>query len=207
MRRWARHGRPALAAILATALAVGVAPFVGAHDTHGPDIKVALVAAGRCGTPADSLPVIVAKAGARPGDVVGDVTVCVTSRGDPLLTVLSLRAVELVDLDSACTGGEAAADTTCGAGRRGELSSSLLHRIGLGSCPSVADARLVPRRRLSELAGSSLLLALMRRSELLCVRIQLRYDPSDGTATVASQSDRTTWRYAFSLTGFGDFDD
>ena len=207
MRPPGRLVRRGLAAIFATSLAVGAVSFAGAHDSQGPDIKVATVSGGRCGTPADSLPVLVAKSGARPGEVVGDVTVCVTSRGDPPWTVLSLRAVELVDVDGSCTGSEAAVDTTCGAGKRGELSASLVQQVGVGACPAVADARLVTRRGLSDIGTVPILLGLMRRSELLCVRVRLRYEPANAAAAAASQSDRATWRYAFSLTGIGDFDD
>lgn len=191
--------RPAIAATLALILTLGLVSLVGAGSKDRPDIKVALVSDGRCGTPADSLATVMTKAGARPGDVVGDVTVCVTSRGDSALSQLSLRADELVDVETACTGTEATLDKTCTVRGRGELSASLIDKVGIGDCPSVGDARLVTRSRLSDLASRSVLLALMRRNQLLCVRVRLEYTPDDSAAAIVSQSDRTTWRYAFTL--------
>jgi hypothetical protein len=193
----------ALSLALAFLLAVGAASLVGAKSDQGPDIKVALTAAGACGREADALPVLVTSAGAKPGDVVADVTVCVWSRGQSS-SLLTLRAVELSDVEVACTADEGAVDTTCGAGRQGELSASLTHQIGIAACPSVGDARLLVQRRLSDLAAAPVALGIMRRNDLVCVRARLRLEPGNPTAAARSQSDRSSWRYAFSLTGIDD---
>lgn len=195
--------RPVAWAVIATvaaAVCLSVASPLGADDDGRADVKVATLADGRCGKLTDSLPALISPSGTRPGEVAGDVTVCVANRGDgdgPL----SLRVLELADRDPACTGAEPTRDTTCGGGKRGELSASLLQHVGLGACPSVpsaADPTL--ERRLPALQASSLILVdRLRRSQVVCVRLLLRYEPPDADAEVASQSDRTTWRYAFTL--------
>jgi hypothetical protein len=199
-----RTSRVALAIALAGIVAVGGAPLVGARSDQGPDIKVALISDGRCGKQADALPVLVAATGTKPGDLVGDITVCIWSRGGQTLTLISLTAVELLDVEGACTGDEAAVDTTCGAGQQGELSASLVHQIGTGICPSVSDARLLVQRRLSDLAASPVALGLMGRNDLVCVRMRVRLQTADPSVAARSQTDRSSWRYAFSLTSLED---
>jgi hypothetical protein len=198
-RRLRRFG---VIAVLAAAASLGVVSTVGADDDRDePDVKVAKLTDGRCGKHADSLPVLISRTGARPGEVVGDVTVCVANSGDDA-ALLSLRVLELVDVDPACTGAEPTRDTTCGGGKRGELGPTLLQQVGLGACPSIPPATdPTLDRRLPALQASPLvLLDRLRRGQLVCVRLRLRYEPPDSGASIASQSDRTTWRYAFTVT-------
>jgi hypothetical protein len=188
-----------VASLVAAVALTGVAA-VRADDDDEVDVKVAKLTNGRCGKLADSLPVLISRTGVRPGEVVGDVTVCVANSGEEA-GLLSLRAVELVDVDRSCTGTEPTRDTTCGGSRSGELSPSLLQQVGLGACPSVPPAtNPTLDRRLPALHASSLTLVdRLGRNRLACVRLRLRYEPPEVDASIASQSDRTTWRYAFSL--------
>ena len=198
-RRLRRFG---VIAVLAAAVSLSAVSTVGAHDDRDePDVKVAKLTNGRCGKLADSLPVLISRTGVRPGEVVGDVTVCVANSDDDD-ALLSLRVLELVDVDPACTGAEPTRDTTCGRGKRGELSPTLLQQVGLGACPSVPPATdPTLDRRLPALQASPLvLLHRLRRKQVVCVRLRLRYEPPDSDASIASQSDRTTWRYAFTVT-------
>ena len=187
---------------LFAALTLGGVSTVAAHgDDNEPEVKVSRLVNGRCGPLEGSLPTLFTRNGIRPGEVAGDVTVCVANTGDADAT-LSLRADELVELDPLCTDSEAAADATCGRGQQGELGRSLLQQVGLGSCPATAgatDPRL--ERRLTALAAGTLVLVdRLRKEQLVCVRLRLRYEPADAAAAVASQSDRTFWRYAFTAT-------
>jgi hypothetical protein len=194
--------RRGVIAVLASAFfLVGISTVRADDDDNDADVKVAKLTNGRCGKPADSLPVLISRTGARPGEIVGDVTVCVANGGDGA-GLLSLRVLELVDVDPACTGAEPTRDTTCGGGKRGELSPSFLQQVGLGACPSVPPATSPALdRRLPTLQSSSLVLVdRLRRQQVVCVRLRLRYEPPDSDAGIASQSDRTTWRYAFTLT-------
>lgn len=197
----ARLQRFGVIAVLAAAVSLGAVSAVGADDDDDePDVKVAKLSNGKCGKLADSLPVLISRTAARPGEVVGDVTVCVANSGDDTAR-LSLRVLELVDVDPACTGAEPTRDTSCGGRKRGELSPSLLQQVGLGACPSVpSTTNPTLDRRLPVLEASSLiLLERLRRNQLVCVRLRLRYEPPDLDASIASQSDRTTWRYVFTL--------
>ena len=189
--------RRAAAVVLAGLIAVALASTVPARDEKGPDVKVALLVDGRCGKPADSLPILITARGIRPGDVAGDVLVCVTSAGDA--GRLRLAATEVVDLDPACSQGEAAVDASCGGGARGELSPSLVQQVAVRDCPANGIAGAL-ERGLPALASSPLVLRdRISGRDLLCVRLRLLYRASASDAVV-SQSDRTTWRYSFSLT-------
>lgn len=201
--RASRVGRCGLIGVLVAAVALSGVAAVRAEDDDDDreaDVKVAKLTNGRCGKLADSLPVLISRTGARPGEVVGDVTVCVANNGDSSAQ-LSLRALELVDLDRSCTGAESTRDTTCGGSRSGELSPSLLQQVGLGVCPSVPSAtNPTLDRRLPGLQASSLVLIdRLARKQVACVRLRLKYEPPDEGAGIASQSDRATWRYVFSL--------
>lgn len=189
--------RRAAAALLAGVIAIVASSAVLAGDDPRPDVQVARLDGGRCGKLADSLPVLITAQGIRPGDVAGDVVVCVSSTGDA--GRLTLAATELVDVDPECSEGEAAVDSSCGGSRRGELSPSLLQQVAVDACPAQGiDGAL--ERRLPALTASGLVLReRLRRNELVCVRLRLVYRPSDSEAVV-SQSDRTLWRYSFSLT-------
>jgi hypothetical protein len=199
-RRLRRFG---VAAAVAAVVALAAVATVGADDDddNDADVKVAKLTGGRCGKLADSLPVLVSRSGARPGEVVGDVTICVANGGEGPAQ-LSLRVVELVDADRACTDAESSRDTTCGGNQRGELGPTLLQQVGLGACRSVPPAtNAALDRSLTALQASSLVLVdWLRRKEIVCARLRLRYEPPDAGATIESQSDRTTWRYAFDLT-------
>jgi hypothetical protein len=182
------------------ALALGGVSTVAAHgDEEQPEVKVSLLANGRCGHLEESLPALVTRTGIRLGETAGDVTVCAANTGADE-AVLTLRATDVVELDPRCTGEEAAADATCGRGERGELGASLLQQVALGPCPAVPVTTTLARR-LTELDSEPLLLASrLTPDQLICVRLRLRYEPVDGAAALASQSDRTFWRYAFTVT-------
>jgi hypothetical protein len=165
-----------------------------------PDVKLALRTDGGCGPFADSLPVLVSESGVAWGDTVADVTVCVSVLGAQGGSLV-LQAEELVDVEVACTGDEALVDASCGDGRAGELSDSLIQQVGIGGCRRNPATKHAWSRPLSDLSTDPLLLAQrLKDDQLFCVRLILRYEP-DADATVASQSDRTTWRYSFTLSG------
>jgi hypothetical protein len=189
-------------AVLAAASLGGVST-VAAHDDDRDDVevRVAKLVNGRCGQLSGSLPALISRTGLRPGEVAGDITVCVENHGDDT-ALLSLRVTELVDVDPACSGTEPTRDSSCGGGKRGELGPSLVQQVGLGSCPSVpSDTNHKLDRRLPALQASSLTLVdRLRRKEVVCVRLRLRYEPPDANAAIASQTDRTTWRYVFAGT-------
>jgi hypothetical protein len=179
---------------------VVMATVASAAGDEQPDVKLALRTDGGCGLFADSLPAIVTESGVAWGDTVVDVTICVLSPGVDGGS-LALQAVELVDVDVACTGDEALVDASCGNAGPGELGDSLIQQVGIGSCRRNPATKRAWDRSLSDVSTNPLLLTRRLEGDRpLCVRLVLRYEP-DVDATVASQSDRTTWRYSFTLSG------
>jgi predicted ribosomally synthesized peptide with SipW-like signal peptide len=123
---------------------------------------------------------------------------------------LTASTINLSDLDSACTGDEAAfGDTSCGVGA-GELSTVLMAAIAELDCVTGAYAGQT---------GSASLLALespvglpvggivgrqagdLNSGQTACYFVELRYPDSTSAADVQlAQSDSVTWRFAFDAT-------
>jgi hypothetical protein len=127
---------------------------------------------------------------------------------------LSLGAIDITDLDVDCTGDEADfGDTTCGqaaAGQPanpGELSPNMEVDADLYDCmsgsglisPGVPDFT-------STLAGlGTTPIALSNPTTFpnlapggsVCVRLRVGWHPADASAAQVSQSDETTWKFAF----------
>jgi hypothetical protein len=198
-----RCGARPLVGVLVPLLVVALLGAPSAASGGGdpkPDLRAAVFTGGACGTFGDSLPLLVTRANLRPGDVAGDVSVCLKVVGDDGRQ-LRLTVGELVDVDASCTGDEGTLDRSCGAMGRGELAASLIQQVGVAQCsdkPPPTDPAL--DRRLPSLRDEALtLMSRLRRGELACVRLVLVYQVTDPTAAVVSQSDRVTWRYAFSV--------
>ena len=195
-----RRTRRALGLLAIVAVSALIGPGVAVGSPSAPDLRVALMGAGGCGTFADSLPVLVTRPDIRPGDVAGDVTVCMKVLGSDGRKP-RLQVAELVDLDAACTGDERAVDRTCGGMGQGELAASLLQQTGFGPCSvTLPPINSGLERRLTALRDDALVLASkLRVGEVACTRLQLVYRPAGLAAAIASQSDRVTWRYAFTV--------
>jgi hypothetical protein len=192
------RGRLLVGAIAGLAAFVALASGATGTQPKQPDLQLALYTNAGCGAFADSLPPVVTASGVRPGDTVSDQVICVRNVGD-VGRLFLVGVADLADVDSACTGDEAAFDATCGGGGPGELSSSLMQRVGVDLCRRSPPIDLTWDRSLPSLSTSPLLLAdRLQKNSILCVRLALRYEP--GTVAVASQSDRASWRYSFSLT-------
>jgi hypothetical protein len=191
--------RTSMISVLAIGFVVVTTGSAGADSASGPDLQVAVVEGGKCGAFADSLPVLFTRIGVRAGQTVDDVSVCVTNAGEGA-GVLRIRIDERVEVDSSCSGDEADADGTCGGGDAGELGRALLQEIGTERCRRPRPpVDLTREGRLPDLESPVLLAERLSPGHLLCVRLVLRYAPADGAALVVSQSDTTSWRYAFDL--------
>jgi hypothetical protein len=131
---------------------------------------------------------------------------CLVNIGSSAVDV-SLTAVDLADLDSDCTGDEAAfGDTTCGldqttmAPQAGELSPVLTVETDLYDCltgsglltPGAPDFSAI----LSGLATTPQSLQTLQPNGQVCVRLRV-YWRATGDAAQISQSDEATWRFAF----------
>jgi hypothetical protein len=118
---------------------------------------------------------------------------------------LSLSAIDIVDIDVACTGDEAAfGDTTCGPDaanqpRAGELSPNLTIETDLFDCATGAGIGVVGVPDLSASLsglGTPEALGSLSAGGSVCVRLRVRW-LATGDAAQISQSDEVTWRFAF----------
>jgi hypothetical protein len=122
----------------------------------------------------------------------------VKNAGSQTVDVTS-SAIDVTDLDTGCTGDEAAVDTTCGvdettlAPQAGELSPLLTVGMvkadcndanqggsGVGTVASMSDATV----------------ATLAPGEVKCVKYSVDYVATQAEAQTA-QSDTVTWRFAF----------
>jgi hypothetical protein len=189
--------------ILALVTFAGLASGASGGQPKQPDLQLAMFTNAGCGTFADSLPPIVTESGVAPGETVSDLTLCLRNVGGDG-RALALRATELSDVDPTCTGDEATFDASCGGGDLGELSASLIQHVGIDLCRRSPPIVLLWDRSLASLSTSALVVAArLQKGKLLCVRVALRYQP-DAAAAAASQSDRATWRYSFTLGADGE---
>jgi hypothetical protein len=132
--------------------------------------------------------------------------VCLVNVGSSAVD-LSLTAVDLADLDTDCTGDEAAfGDATCGldqttmAPQGGELSPTLTVETDLYDCLT-GSGLLTPgapdfSATLSGLAAGPQSLETLQPNGQVCVRLRVYWRPT-GDAAQISQSDEATWRFAF----------
>ena len=172
----------------------------GAPAPKQPNVQLAPRTGSVCGAFVDELPPLMATSDVAAGTTVADVSVCIRNAGTADGR-LALGAIELSDTDPECTGDEDSVDSSCGGGAAGELSPRLVQRAGVDSmCRTAPPTDPTLDRTLAQLAASPVVLASrLMKGKQLCARLVLRYEP-DAAGTVAGQSDRTTWRYAFTLT-------
>jgi hypothetical protein len=185
-------------------LAVALVPTVAGAGNGGTpgqdrvDLQVALRDGDSCGPYGEQLPTMVSASGLEPGTSTATVTVCARSKGaaDSRLT---LGAIEVVETDVACTGDEAAVDTSCGANQAGELGANLAVTFavqskckgGFGPTRTVAFGDLRAR--------AEVVTPVMKRHQVDCVAVTLAYRTSPIEAVARAQTDRVRWRYAFDL--------
>lgn len=160
-------------------------------------IGVALRVDGRCGELTHELPGLVHVEDLAPGDSTAPVGVCVSSLGTARAR-LFLSAVDVTSAEAGCTGDEAAVDASCGSGQ-GELDRVLA--VGLAvqkQCKGAFGPELtVP---FADLAQQPVEVpAAGGPGRVDCLTLRLRYAATSTPDSVAAQSDRVTWRYAFDL--------
>lgn len=200
-----RRGLLAAAALLALA---GSRPVVQALDLApvaqkpAVDLQVARAGAAGCGPWADQLPGLVDVQDARPRALSTLTFVCLRNVGTQKGHV-QLGVADLSDTDIACGPDEGQVDSTCGGGRAGELGASLRQGVLAAGCRDDGKHRTVS-------AGAPALLSLqvspiavasdLRGNDVRCVALVTAYLPADERTAHAAQSDRTTWRFSFSIT-------
>jgi len=134
-------------------------------------------------------------------------TFCIKNVGSSPVN-LSASTIDLTDVDSACTGDEAAfGDTTCGGDQAGELGGVLTATIVELDCAAgtyVAQAGPVSLAGLGSPLGLSVggivgrLSGDLSSGQTACYFVELRYPDSTPQLDVQlAQSDTVTWRFAF----------
>jgi hypothetical protein len=172
----------------------------GAPMTKAPDVQLAIRSPmGTCGTFADTLPALVTATDVAADTTIADLSICIRNAGTAD-GVLAFGADELQDIDTGCTGDENTVDASCGGGSVGELSARLIQRIGTNDCRGVPATTPTWDRSLAQFAASPVVLTTrLMKGKQLCAHLVMRYEPTAASA-VGAQSDRATWRYAFTLT-------
>ena len=124
------------------------------------------------------------------------VSVCLKNVGSRDID-LTTAVIELTDTDTGCTGDENALDSaSCGVGV-GELSSNLRVVPFWGDCTSFGTSLGEPT--VAELASTPLATATLSVGEVGCVYFEV-IDVAVGDDVTISQSDTTTWKFAFDAT-------
>jgi predicted ribosomally synthesized peptide with SipW-like signal peptide len=122
---------------------------------------------------------------------------CLRNAGTSSLD-LSVTAIDLTDIDIACTGDEAAfGDTTCGGDAAGELSPNLDIWFSAFECGGGgALVEFGGRLRLDALSTGSIALGNLAPGADRCFAISVT-DVGRDTAAQIAQSDKAEWRFAF----------
>ena len=192
-RRWFAGGTVLFLLAASVSVAVG-APGAKAAPL---DLEVALRTNGKCGTWAQRLGPIAVVTGLQPGVATSPVEICLRNKGSATGTLFG-SVVDRVDVEIACTGDEPSVDQTCVPGAMGELGSVLLIVGALRpGCSGAAGTAL--SASFNE-AAIPIRLGELKKNAETCVQLRLDYpSTTPALATLAAQTDRLTWRYAFDL--------
>jgi predicted ribosomally synthesized peptide with SipW-like signal peptide len=168
------------------------------------DLQIAAGSAGTnwsvsCGTYSDDLQTgLVSVSNVTANQTSDSGFVCLKNAGSATVDVTT-SAIDLTDLDTDCTGDEAAVDTTCGIDptpgtpQAGELSPLITLSLTTADCSNVNQGGR-GLGALPDLTDASV--ASMAPDDVLCVGFTIRYLPTDAQAQ-AAQSDTATWKFAF----------
>ncbi|HEX2626739.1 MAG TPA: hypothetical protein VHL56_07510 [Candidatus Limnocylindrales bacterium] len=139
----------------------------------------------------------------QPGGASGFMALCVRNHGSAALD-LSVKAIDVEDTETGCTGDEAAAgDATCGTAAvgDGELSGVLLGNVGRIDCATQASVVAISPL-FSSLASDGAAIGTLDPGEAACIYVSVQMlVAGQAGATLAdiqqAQSDKVEWKYAF----------
>ena len=154
-----------------------------------------------CGTYTENTttPQIVASSLQPSAGLRGTGYVCLQNVGAAALN-LTAQAISLTDIDTACTGDEAASgDATCGSNGAGELSPALIAHVDVLNC--TGGAAISGREdELSDLATTRMGVGTtsLAPTAVICLRLGIEYPLTTAEAIVqVAQSDTATWNFLF----------
>ena len=107
---------------------------------------------------------------------------------------ITASVIDLVDTDTACSGDEAALDTTCGNDQVGELSPVLQVFMFSSDC-SVGGTSL-GSSQIGTMATTPFSLPSLAPGAVQCLAFEVQ-DQAQSDNVTTSQSDTATWRFAF----------
>ena len=136
----------------------------------------------------------------QPGNSLGDAYFCIKNVGSAVL-MLTASAIDVVDVETDCTGDEAASgDTTCGLDANngpqvGELSPLLTVELDRVECTAPQRPTDTP---IALDAYSAVNFDGLAPDGIACFWIELAYPtPATDVDAQVAQSDTATWRFAF----------
>jgi len=136
------------------------------------------------------------------GGFLGQAFICLKNAGSASLA-LSAATIDLVDVETACTGDEAAVgDASCGivggVAGAGELAPMLLADIRQVNCTTGAPGGGGLIESLADLQSGVPLGIFPAPDEVVCLRLEIFYSAATSdTAIQIAQTDKVTWRFAF----------
>ncbi len=157
-----------------------------------------------CGTFQDdlALPLIAVQDLQADDQQVSAVYFCLRNAGSATLTP-TWTAKDLVDVEIACTGDEATVDQTCTPGAAGELSANLRIYLYNVNCATGAEPEMISAT-LPGLAASPAPFqggVTIAPGAQICAKLSITCESGAGLEAIqAAQSDRATWRFAFTGT-------
>jgi predicted ribosomally synthesized peptide with SipW-like signal peptide len=123
---------------------------------------------------------------------------CLRNAGSAALTV-SASVIDVTDVDTACTGDEAAGDTTCGGDAAGELGTVLYGFVSRFPCQGGASDVNVDIGFLGNASPAPL--GTVAAGATVCGFVEVDYPQNRPLEDVLNaQSDTLTWKYAFNGT-------
>jgi predicted ribosomally synthesized peptide with SipW-like signal peptide len=200
-------GTTGVFAVFTDRATTGTNSFATKGLSHAADLKIAAgtITVGEtawtvdCGTYVDDLETgLITMTDASPTDGFSTDYVCVKNAGSQTVDVTS-SAIDVTDLDTGCTGDEAAVDTTCGvdettlAPQAGELSPLLTVGMVKADCND-ANQGGSGVGTVASMSGATV--ATLAPGEVKCVKYSVDYVATQAEAQTA-QSDTVTWRFAF----------
>jgi hypothetical protein len=123
--------------------------------------------------------------------------VCLRNVGSATLT-LAASAANLLDVDTACTGDEAAAgDATCGNDGAGELARVVNVTTRQVNCQTLAPTGgLTQTLDAWAVAPVGIQASSLVAGGIACIEFEIRHGGSE-TASQLAQSDTVTWNFRF----------
>jgi len=147
-----------------------------------------------CGTYSEDLITgIISATDMVPSDTNAFGHVCLKNVGSRTVD-LSASVIDLVDTDHACTGDEASVDETCGSDLTGELSARLQVFVFGPDCSNGGTS--YGSTQVATMVAAPFEIDFLDPDEVTCLHLRVQ-DQASGDFITTTQSDTSTWRFAF----------